>query len=231
MKRVTSSIRWDSGKWDDVFQALGCNWRDKDYVYLTEVIGLSSLCGSLLDVGCGLGDGQEVLYRTCTNVSTFAGCDFSAHAVEVAGEKKELARTRFFRHDLNVPFEQEWDNVICLQTVEHTVDPSKAFRHLAQAARAVLIVGCPYKNRRPDSNHLWSFDETDFREFEPQWTLGQNATNIYWVVEKRGNGEGRRLAVRNVSRWERFLAGSVMWESRRLPHRIRNRLKRVLGRK
>ena len=51
--------------------------------------------------------------------------------------------------------------------------------------KKILIVSTPYKNRRPDIDHMWSFDENDFKEQMDSYVIGENESNIYWRLEKK----------------------------------------------
>jgi SAM-dependent methyltransferase len=174
--------------WNQFFHEKGTQWRDKDYRFLAEVFDLSGLRGSLLDAGCALGDGQKYLYGLCPNVTEYHGCDFSNEAIDTCRRNPNLARTKFFRHDLQATFSSSFDNILCLQTLEHIPCPDRAFAHLLSRAREVLIVATPYKNRRPDENHLWSFDESDFKHLATCHAIGQNGLNIFWLCDKSKRG-------------------------------------------
>ncbi|MBT3201369.1 MAG: methyltransferase domain-containing protein, partial [Phycisphaerales bacterium] len=145
------------------------------------------LAGSLLDVGCGLGDGLRLMRRNMSRISSFAGTDFSDEAIRKNSENDSLAGIEFFVHDIHQPLERTYDNIICLQTLEHLPEPAVAMNNLINATDGVLIAASPYKNRRPDENHLWSFDETDFAD-EAVSFLDKRKRNIFWVVDKRPKG-------------------------------------------
>ncbi len=51
-----------------------------------------------------------------------------------------------------------------------------------------MIVGVPYRNRRPDENHLWSFDENDFSELIDDYRIDKRERNIYWLIDKQKKG-------------------------------------------
>lgn len=203
MKRLPNAQNYGEKGWNRFFHETGMQWRDKDYRFLAEVFDLGCLRGSLLDAGCALGDGQRFLYGVCRNITQYHACDFSHEAIDTCRRNPSLDRTRFFRHDLQAPLPFSFDNVLCLQTLEHLPDPEKAFGHLVSCAREVLIVAAPYKNRRPDENHLWSFDKSDFRHFAARHATGQNGLNIYWICDKSNSGRAFRNRVTGpgVFRW------------------------------
>lgn len=188
MRRLEHAKDWGEVGWDRFFEDTGTHWRNKDYRFLADVFDLSGLRGSLLDAGCALGDGQPLLYSLCHDVTEYHACDFSDQAIETCQRNPALTRTTFFQHDLQLPIPSSFDNIICLQTLEHVPAPEKAFANLLSATRKVLIVGTPYRNRRPDENHLWSFDKSDFRQFWDSSVIGQAGLNIYWMRDKTGSG-------------------------------------------
>ena len=96
------------------------------------------------------------------------------------------------KHDLNVfpyPFENNsFDVIFCLQTLEHVENPRCAMLNLIDATQNLLIIGVPYRNRRPDENHFWSFDENDFSELTDSYCLDKKQRNVYWLVDKQKKG-------------------------------------------
>ncbi|MCP3177499.1 class I SAM-dependent methyltransferase [Desulfuromonas sp. KJ2020] len=189
MIRVVESLDYSQKEWNQFFSEKGESWRDKDYRFLAQVFELSNFFGTLLDVGCGLGDGEIFLKENCNNISEIYACDFSSQAIETCRNNKKISNTHFFVHDLMTQkFSQTFDCVICLQTLEHLPNPNKAFKTIYEAAEKLLIVSTPYKNRRPDKNHLWSFDENDFNEYNGQWIIAQEGLNIFWLFDKSGTG-------------------------------------------
>jgi hypothetical protein len=107
----------------------------------------------------------------------------------------------FVQHNLLERLPARNDNIVCLQSLEHVADPYVAFNNLYQSANDVLIVFASCRNRRPDENHLWSFDERDFSEVDSRWTLGQGGLNIFWLVDK---GQGGYLFHRPQLRLKRI---------------------------
>ena len=192
MKRLDDAIDYGSTGWDDFLVKLGSTWRDKDYRFLDKVFRISQLSGTLLDAGCALGDGLLYMNSRCPQVTAFSGTDFSREGVETCKVNPNLGFAEFYQHDLMNPLPRSYDNVICLQTLEHTPDPLRAFQHLIDATNKLLLVSVPYMNRRPDENHLWSFDESDFQGLTTAWCLGQKGHNIFWLVDRSKAGVGFR---------------------------------------
>lgn len=188
MERLEKSVDWKQDGWDSFFVQKGWQWRNKDYRYINEIFDLRRLSGSLLDVGCGLGDGLAYLKNKCPKVSKLIGTDFSHKAIETCRNSPKLSQMSFFQHDIQKVLPDKYDNIICLQTLEHLQDPQTAMQNLVNATEKVLIVGVPYRNRRPDQNHIWSFNEDDFSELANSYRLDKKQKNIYWLVDKQQKG-------------------------------------------
>ena len=188
MERIEKFVNWQDDDWDSFFIKKGRQWRNKDYRYLNDIFDLDQLNGSLLDVGCGLGDGLVYLKKKCPNIKSLFGTDFSRKAINACRSNQKLSGMSFFQHNILTVLPEKYDNIICLQTLEHLENPNAAMQNLIDASKNVLIVGVPYRNRRPDENHLWSFTENDFSEITNSYCLDERQRNIYWLVDKLGKG-------------------------------------------
>lgn len=188
MQRIEGANDYGASGWDEFLRRKGGHWRDKDYRYLEEVLRVSRFSGTLLDAGCALGEGLLYLRPRCPRVTAFAGADFSGAGIQTCENNPSLGFAKFFRHDLMEPIPRSYDNIICLQTIEHVPDPLRAFRNLLAAADRLLVVSVPYRNRRPDENHLWRFDESDFADLATVCRLGQKDHNIFWLVDRQRTG-------------------------------------------
>lgn len=188
MEKLDSFVDWGQDGWDRFFVQKGKRWRTLDYLFLNSIFDLSELRGSLLDVGCALGDGLVYLRKKSPKIDRFVGTDFSRKSTDACISNPKLQRMEFFQHDILKPFPEKYDNVICLQTLEHVQNPRDAMLNLIDATRSLLIVGVPYLNRRPADNHLWSFDENDFSDLVDSYCLDIREANIYWLVDKQKKG-------------------------------------------
>lgn len=190
MTERISSVNYGEGDWNRFYEQKGDSWRDKDYRKLYHLFALESLKGSVADIGCGLGDGLLFLKRKISRASDFYGFDFAGEIIARNNENPALKGIEFHRKDIHEPFEKRFDNIICLQTIEHLTDPKKAMHNMIEAASSVLIVGAPYKNRRPDEDHVWSFDENDFKNDFDFIRIDDDCKNIYWVRGPNGLNRG-----------------------------------------
>lgn len=188
MEKLDGFVDWGQDGWNRFFVQKGKRWRTLDYLFLNSIFDLSELRGSLLDVGCALGDGLVYLRKKSPKIDRFVGTDFSGEAIDVCMSNPKLRKMEFFRHDILKPFPEKYDNIICLQTLEHVQNPRCAMLNLIDATRDLLIVGVPYRNRRSDENHLWSFDENDFSELVDSHCIDKRKANIYWLIDKQKKG-------------------------------------------
>lgn len=202
MQKIDHSVDYQSDGWDDFYDARGSSWRDKDYRYIDRFFLIKTLQGTFADVGCGLGDGLKLFKTSAKGITHFSGCDFAVNTIEKNKTNPDLAGMDFFPHDIMKPIVKQYDNIICLQTLEHLHEPAKAMENLVNATREVLIVATPYKNRRPDENHLWSLDEASFA-VNAEIYLDPKEVNIFWVIDKRTNK--MRLTKRKILSFKTIL--------------------------
>lgn len=212
MEAVEDAQPYGVAGWNRHLGSVADGWRDKDYVLLAALFRLDHLEGSLLDVGCAVGDGFPVLQRSCPRVDSLGGCDFSSKGVATA--RRRFGAVDAFVHDVHEPLPSQWDNIVCLQTLEHLPDPVAAIANLVAATRRSLIVATPYRNRRPDTDHRWSFDEGDFADVFDGFVLDPARRNIFWYVTDD----------RSLVRPERLVKALLGWRG------VQRRARLVLGR-
>jgi len=185
MERIKGAPLEKPEDMDKFYKKYGTSFRNKDYTFLKSVFDVSNFKGTLLDMGCGLGDGVLYLKNKCPHITKFYAADVSPQAINTCKNNPLLKDAIFFLHDIMNPLPNNYDVVICLQTLEHVLDPTEAMKNLINAANSLLIVAVPYKNRRTYITHIWSFDEYDFCELVDLYRFGQKKTNIYWLVDKK----------------------------------------------
>jgi SAM-dependent methyltransferase len=108
--------------------------------YLREVQRVAPGGGALLDVGCAYG----AFLREASETYDCAGCDVSAHAVQVASAR--LPSVRVFQSDvLGLPPAGEYDVVTCFDVLEHVPNLDSALVRLGRVLRpgGALTIAVP----------------------------------------------------------------------------------------
>jgi trans-aconitate methyltransferase len=161
--------------WDGIYAGLD-HWRATPYVFVT---GLRELFAdkSVLDVGCGLGDGLEVVEGHCPT-ARLAGVDFYAPALAKAAEKLPDAVFTVLDMDACLPDDVPGaDTIMIVQTLEHVKYPYEVLaKCLRKCTRLVLTVPPPHNE---DKSHLWAFDQHDFDVFHPFISRGSGPNMLY----------------------------------------------------
>ena len=93
---------------------------------------------SVLDVGCGLGKGTDILRRTALNAD---GQDLDSQLSAIGAISKPLAEFP----------EKSYDIVVSIEVVEHVEDPKEFILQLARIARKGFFV----KDSKLDSLPLY----------------------------------------------------------------------------
>ena len=102
--------------------------------------------GRVLDVGCGMGYGSEILSQG--SLDDYQGIDYSADAVAYAKEYYGHlgAFTQMDAHQLNFE-DNAFDWVISSENLEHLADPEKALEEKARVLKpdGIALIGTPNK--------------------------------------------------------------------------------------
>jgi SAM-dependent methyltransferase len=121
----------------------------------------------VLDAGCGLGYGIEIL-RAAGAAEVF-GVDLSAEAVEEAQRRIEDAGEVRQGDVRNLEFDdQSFDLVVCFETIEHVEEPQSALAEFRRVLRpgGVLLLSSPNADAYPAGN------EHHVREYKPGELVG-----------------------------------------------------------
>ena len=144
--------------WDKTY-AGRTHWRGWPYERALAELPADFVPASVLDVGCGLGDGLLQCQERWPN-AFLIGLDFSP--VGLATAQKRLPAARFDCLDLNgalptrVAAEIKSDLVLCCETLEHVEDPVAVEAMLVFLARRRVVVTVPNEGR-VTSHHPNSF--------------------------------------------------------------------------
>lgn len=156
------------GYWDAHLARLGDFWRNENYAHLVELLPRDDPF-SLLDVGCALGDGCELLKEAFPRAS-IAGADISQVGIEKA-RAKPGGVTYFVLDVLVDPLPARYDYITIVETLEHFDDPmavvDKCLRHVDRS----LIVSVPYTPTRSGrvivvGEHRYCFNEETFAGYD-----------------------------------------------------------------
>jgi 2-polyprenyl-3-methyl-5-hydroxy-6-metoxy-1,4-benzoquinol methylase len=120
--------------------------KDQEYFNLarTDVLPMVPVCQRLLDVGCGSGATSAMIKQQ--------GICSEAVGIELFEDAATVARTRLDRvitgdiSTMDLPFEDHsFDVILCLDVLEHTVDPWSVLRKLRRLIKpgGVLIASIP----------------------------------------------------------------------------------------
>lgn len=152
--------------WDISFNKMGDSWRDEHYRYIQDMFPADREF-SLIDIGCALGDGCELLKQTYPKAA-ITGIDFSEVAIEKA--KKRNDGVNYLRLDiLKEPLPGTYDYITILETLEHFDDPFAVVDICLKHVREAIIVSVPLD--KADRKligidwHRYQFCETSFDRY------------------------------------------------------------------
>ena len=112
----------------------------------------------VLDIACGEGYGSFLLHQW--GALKVTGVDISADAIENAQMNFSHADIEFICSNAqNIVFEEKYDVIISLETIEHVNDESQYLNVLKNALTddGILIVSCP--------NDHWYYNENESNEY------------------------------------------------------------------
>ena len=121
----------------------------------------------VLDAGCGLGYGTEMIARA--GASRVVGIDLAPEAIATASERVGAAAEFRVGDVQDPPFEKgAFDLVVCFEVLEHLEDPEPAITALKGVLRegGLLLASSPNRGVYPPGNphHLHEFTLEEFRD-------------------------------------------------------------------
>lgn len=155
--------------WDDRLSGFGSFWRNENYYYILDLLPEDKEF-SLLDIGCALGDGCELLQERFP-MARITGADISNVGIEKA--KQKTKSVQYFVLDiLRQPIPNKYDYITIIETLEHFDDPfavvDKRLKHVNES----LIISVPYYGQKHSSEvvinlseHRFVFDEKTFANY------------------------------------------------------------------
>lgn len=133
--------------------------------------------GSVLDLGCGLGEMANLL-----GDREYLGVDFSPVAIQYARENTRNPNARFrlmdFRDD---PALNQFDTVLLLEVLEHAQDPTAVIGFARRHAQKRIIATVPID--MPDPSHIKpQWNEADLRELLGELAVCEIIGEHWWLV-------------------------------------------------
>jgi len=127
--------------------------------------------GSIVDIGCGVGDLLAEVSRRCPDVALH-GLDFSAKAIEKT--RSRFHSDRFICHVLkqDIPYSSdEFDVVLCTDVLEHLEYPQRIVEELVRVCRpgGMVVIVVPDGDVDQFFGHNWFWNQASLGEFLAQW--------------------------------------------------------------
>jgi trans-aconitate methyltransferase len=152
--------------WDEKLSRYEDFWRDENYHHILHFFPPDEEF-SLLDVGCALGDGCELIQRRFPKAK-ITGCDISKVGIEKANRKNRKIEYKIL--DITTDeLSKKYDYITIIETLEHFDDPFPVVEKCLKFANKSLIVSVPYSlgeskgiNRNDFSEHRYCFNEKTF---------------------------------------------------------------------
>lgn len=133
--------------------------------------------GSVLDIGCA--DGAFMKIMLDNKISEVAGMDVSEKARYAT---KQNTKANVYS-SLEIIKDKSYDNVVCMQTIEHTDHPGLFFKAIAKIAKKRIIFTVPYENLLPDPMHKFMFHIYSVCNLVTQ-QLGEEADYDLYIINK-----------------------------------------------
>lgn len=154
--------------WNGMLSNYDDFWRDENYHHVLDLFPRDEKF-SLLDVGCAIGDGCELLYEHFPQ-AIITGADISDVGIKKA--KKKTKGVEYVVLDiLEEPIPEKYDWILIVETLEHFDDPFMVVEKCLKSVNKALIISVPYKQKIPKNKlanigqHRYSFDEETFSNY------------------------------------------------------------------
>ena len=150
--------------WNKKLRGCGSFWRNEHYEYIVPLLPAHEEF-SLLDVGCAIGDGCELLQARFPKAK-ISGADISPAGIEKAARKN--TRIQYFVFDiLKDPMPDVFDYITFIETLEHFDEPFSVINKSLAYTRRALIISTPYSPERSGPSrgydeHRYAFNERTF---------------------------------------------------------------------
>jgi len=159
--------------WDTRLEKYGPFWRIEPYENILDILPRGEKF-TLLDIGCALGDGCELIKRTFPSAEV-TGADFSRVGIEKAVRKAREKGLDVLYRVMDVladPIPGTYDYIIMIETLEHFYEPYFVVDKCLKNTRRALIVSVPYDPQRRSGRtysvdeHVYTFDDEAFARYK-----------------------------------------------------------------
>ena len=153
--------------WNERFAQMGQRWRDKDYYAILEYLPRNASF-TLLDVGCALGDGCQLIKAQFPNAN-ITGIDISDFAIAKARSKGSDIEYQVL--DIrDSPLPKYYDFITIIETLEHFDEPFTIVDKCLNKTKKALIIQTPFTPNRSGrflavSEHRFFFNEQTFSRY------------------------------------------------------------------
>lgn len=130
--------------WNKRLAEFGDTWRDENYRHILDLLPANEPF-TLLDIGCALGDGCELL-RSRFPLASITGTDISRLGIERARKRK--SGVEYLVHDVllqHIP--KVYDYITIIETLEHFDNPFPVIEKCLRHVRKAMIISVPYNQR------------------------------------------------------------------------------------
>ena len=149
--------------WNGRLSEYGTFWRNEHYLHILELFPREKSF-SLLDVGCAMGDGCELLQDEFPK-ARITGIDISDGGIEKAKRRTKCVEYRCL-DIFKEPISGKYDYITIIETLEHFDNPFPVVENCLAHVEKALIVSVPYKDPPTlASEHRYTFDENTFADY------------------------------------------------------------------
>ena len=154
--------------WNEKLFKLDHFWRNENYFHILDLLPKNSPF-SLLDIGCALGDGCELLMKEFPKAK-ITGIDISEVGIEKA--RKKTKNVEYFVLDiLKDSIQKKYDYISIIETLEHFDDPFKVVDKCLKYVKKALIISVPYIPLHSGkivhlSEHRYYFNNKTFKNYK-----------------------------------------------------------------
>lgn len=151
--------------WNRKLHRFNNGWRDSNYHLILELFPEKKPF-SILDVGCALGDGCELIQNKLP-LAHVSGVDFSEVGISKARQKNNDVQYHLL-DVLKDPLPETYDFITIVQTLEHFDNPFPIVDKCLNHVRDSVIITVPYKENAllGHAEHRYTFDEGTFKGYQ-----------------------------------------------------------------